>query len=91
MKTSSSKQEKCILLKNGIVIIDRRLEDKGFKVIHQEEPKYMYLDYDKMSDEFLIKINNNTWLSRSAYSDFYKELDSMRLSMIEANIYLRMS
>lgn len=69
---------------NGIIITDNRNLQCGISIDYSNAScKYMALNYGK-NVGFYINITS-TLLSINIYTEFYKELDSMRLAMIEAN------
>lgn len=71
-------------LKNEIVILDNRNIQCGIQIDHSKSSnKFMILSYNKHKG-FYISIGSFI-LNESNYSEFYEELEGMRLAMIEAN------
>lgn len=75
-------ETKIIKLKTGIVIKDSRSLGCGI-MIENQNTKYMTLGYSSIIGFYLNM--NSVWITLEIYPEYYKELDMMRLSLVEAN------
>ncbi len=71
-----------ILLNNGIVIEDQRHLGCGVQ-INNQQTQFMSLGYSQLHSEFYLNMRGR-WITIDDYPEFYKELDSMRLALVEA-------
>jgi len=71
-----------IELKSGIVIKDNRRLGCGI-MFENQNTKYMTLGYTSQNGFFLNL--KGVWITIDDYPEYYKELDMMRLSLVEAN------
>jgi hypothetical protein len=71
-----------IELKSGIVIKDSRSLGCGI-MIENQNTKYMILGYSSQNGFYLNM--KGVSITMNDYFEYYKELDIMRLSLIEAN------
>lgn len=74
---------KTIVLKTGIVINDSRELGCGVSIENQNT-KYMMLAYHAYSNEFYIN-TKGVFVFSHEYEAYFKEVELMRLSLIEAN------
>ena len=78
-------ETKIVELKSGIVIKDSRSLGCGV-VIENQNTKYMSLSYSSKNGFYLNM--KGYWLTEDEWSDYYNELEMMRISLVEANMLL---
>lgn len=78
--------ENKMILSNGIVIEDQRHLGCGI-LISNQDTQYVSLGHTKKYGFFLSM--HGKWITIDEYPEFYKELDSMRLALVEATQLLK--
>jgi hypothetical protein len=75
-------ETKTITLKSGIILKDSRSLGCGISIENQNT-KYIHLSYSSTIGFYLNM--TGFWLTIDNFQEYHKELDTMRISLVEAN------